>query len=92
MWPEGVPAFGSQMRREFLVGSANGTDEDVVFCNHGSYGAVPRKVMEERYYSFQITPRHFIPGHIQGLGNQLPVNFICYCCLLHQVKATLDRS
>jgi hypothetical protein len=55
MWPNGVPAFGEEMKKEFLLGHAQirqtGEDEiheKVLFCNHGSYGATPRKVMDER--------------------------------------------
>ena len=39
---------GEILRKEFLMGCDAGF-ENVAFCNHGSYGATPKKVMDERY-------------------------------------------
>ena len=33
-----------EMRKAFALD----TEEDVVFCNHGSYGAVPKRVLQKR--------------------------------------------
>jgi len=42
LWPEGVPSFGEEIRKEFHL------DSKYAVCNHGSYGTTPRKVMKER--------------------------------------------
>ena len=41
-----LPEFGDPMKAEFALAF----DKDIAFCNHGSYGAVPKKVLQKRYY------------------------------------------
>ncbi len=36
--------FGEEMRQHFALDNEN----DIAFCNHGSYGAVPNVVLEKR--------------------------------------------
>lgn len=39
-----LPEFGDPMKAEFALAF----DKDIAFCNHGSYGAVPKKVLQKR--------------------------------------------
>ena len=39
---DGVAAFGAEMRRQFVL------EPGSTFVNHGSYGSVPRRVLEYR--------------------------------------------
>lgn len=41
-WPAKVPAFGKEMRKEFLL------DDQVTFLNHCGKGAVPRVVHKQQ--------------------------------------------
>ena len=43
-----VPEFGDEMKQHFLLGNDE-KNKDVAFCNHGSYGATPKYVMEKRF-------------------------------------------
>ena len=36
--------FGTPIRSEFALDTGN----DLVFCNHGSYGATPKRVLQKR--------------------------------------------
>ena len=36
------PEFGLEMRQEFAL------EKETLFCNHGSYGAVPKRVLQKR--------------------------------------------
>jgi hypothetical protein len=37
-----TPKFGHSIRKDFLL------KDDVIFLNHGSFGAVPKEVYEKR--------------------------------------------
>ena len=41
-----LPPLGDPMKAEFALAF----DQDVAFCNHGSYGAVPKRVLQKRYF------------------------------------------
>src|SRR5215468_3822756 len=67
----GTPAYDDaadarhrQLRQEFLI------DPDVVFLNHGSFGACPRPVFE-RYQAWQAElerqPVEFVGRRLRGL-------------------------
>ena len=43
-----IPEFGDEMKQHFLLGNDN-KNKEVAFCNHGSYGATPKYVMEKRF-------------------------------------------
>jgi len=50
--PPSTPEFGKPIRNLFLL------EEGTVFTNHGSYGAVPREVMEKRVQLLNTAEAH----------------------------------
>jgi len=50
--PPSTPEFGKPIRNLFLL------EEGTVFTNHGSYGAVPREVMEKRVQLLHTAEAH----------------------------------